>query len=159
MKKNSTTLFLESYGSITPLSLLEDGTPDFSNFSEPTLSVLVKAWQDFLESGAELEIVEDLNFETIAHERWTDFNLYLFSQQTFLNYGIACNAINPWLFSAVITAYNKVESLGIYLSDFDKYWPLFCQTAEVLSSHREEWAESATQFSLREEFVSLIRGC
>jgi hypothetical protein len=45
MKKNSTTLFLESPNAITPVAWINN-QPDFSAFTEPTLSVLKKAWQD-----------------------------------------------------------------------------------------------------------------
>lgn len=58
MKRNSTTLFLTSPGAITPLPWVSNA-PDFSAFTEPTLSVLQNAWQDFLDSGGELEIIPD----------------------------------------------------------------------------------------------------
>ena len=58
MKRNSTTLFLESPGATTPVPLVGNA-PDFSTFIEPTLSVLQQAWQDFLDSGEELEIIPD----------------------------------------------------------------------------------------------------
>lgn len=38
--------------------------PDFSSFTEPTLSILQKAWQDFINSGQELEVVPDPEPET-----------------------------------------------------------------------------------------------
>ena len=58
MKRNSTTLFLESPGATTPLHWVNNA-PDFSAFTEPTLSVLQQAWQDFLNSGQELEVIPD----------------------------------------------------------------------------------------------------
>ena len=58
MKRNSTTLFLESPGATTPLPWV-DSAPDFSGFTEPTLSVLQQSWVAFLESGGELEVIAD----------------------------------------------------------------------------------------------------
>lgn len=58
MKRNTTTLFLTSSGAITPLPWVNNA-PDFSSFTEPTLSVLQNSWQDFLDSGGELEIIPD----------------------------------------------------------------------------------------------------
>lgn len=58
MKRNSNTLFITSPSATTPLPWIDDA-PDFSGFNQPTLSVLQKAWQDFLDSGKELEIIPD----------------------------------------------------------------------------------------------------
>lgn len=60
MKRNSTTLYLQSPGATTPIPWVEaSASPDFSAFTEPTLSVLQTAWQDFLDSGEDLEIIPD----------------------------------------------------------------------------------------------------
>ena len=58
MKRNSTTLFLDSPGATTPLPWVGN-TPDFSGFTDPTLSVLQQSWAAFLESGGELEVIAD----------------------------------------------------------------------------------------------------
>lgn len=58
MKRDSATLFLESPGATTPLPWVNDA-PDFSGFTEPTLSVLQQSWAAFLESGQELEVIPD----------------------------------------------------------------------------------------------------
>lgn len=58
MKRNSTTLFLESPNAVTPVPWV-GGAPDFSGFTDPTLSVLQQSWGDFLESGGELEVIAD----------------------------------------------------------------------------------------------------
>jgi hypothetical protein len=58
MKRNSTTLFLESPNATTPVPWV-DGAPDLSGFTEPTLSVLQQSWADFLASGQELEVIPD----------------------------------------------------------------------------------------------------
>ena len=58
MQRNSFTLFLESPGATTPIPWVNDA-PDFSSFTEPTLSVLQQSWQEFLDSGQELEIISD----------------------------------------------------------------------------------------------------
>ena len=60
MKRNSTTLYLQSPGATTPIPWIKaTQSPDFSAFTEPTLSVLQKAWVDFVNSGEELEIIPD----------------------------------------------------------------------------------------------------
>jgi len=60
MKRNSTTLFLASPGATTPIPWVSEAhAPDFSGFTEPTLSVLTKAWGDFVDSGGELEVIPD----------------------------------------------------------------------------------------------------
>ena len=58
MKRNSTTLFLESQNSTTLASWVNDA-PDFSSFQEPTLSILQRSWSDFVKSGQELEVISD----------------------------------------------------------------------------------------------------
>ena len=58
MKRNSTTLFLESQNSTALASWVNDA-PDFSSFQEPTLSILQRSWSDFVESGQELEVIPD----------------------------------------------------------------------------------------------------
>ena len=55
MKRNSTTLFLESLNATTPLPWVADA-PDFKGITEPTLSVLRAAW----EAGKDnIEIIPD----------------------------------------------------------------------------------------------------
>jgi hypothetical protein len=58
MQRNSTTLFLISPGATTPIPWVNDA-PDFSAFTEPTLSVLINSWQTFVNSGQELEVIAD----------------------------------------------------------------------------------------------------
>lgn len=58
MKRNSTTLFLDTINATTPLPWV-DNAPDFSGFTEPTLSVLVTAWNEFVASGETLEVIPD----------------------------------------------------------------------------------------------------
>ena len=73
MKRNSTTLFLKSPGATTPLPWV-DNAPDFTGFTEPTLSVLQAAWSAFLESGEPLEIVPDpVISEPVPEPLWEDF--------------------------------------------------------------------------------------
>ena len=58
MKRNSTTIYLESLNATTPLPW-GNNAPDFSGIDEPTLSALQQAWADFLATGEELEIIPD----------------------------------------------------------------------------------------------------
>lgn len=72
MRRDSNTLWLESPGAITSVPWVDDA-PDFSNFTDPTLSVLQQAWQDFLDSGQELKIVPDPP-PPLPEPDWTAFN-------------------------------------------------------------------------------------
>lgn len=56
MKRNSTTLFLTSTGTTTPIPWLNNA-PDFSTFTEPTLSVLINAYNDFINNGGVIEVI------------------------------------------------------------------------------------------------------
>jgi hypothetical protein len=58
MKRTSTLIYLESENAITILPWINN-QPGFASIEEPTLSVLQKAWNDFLESGEELEVILD----------------------------------------------------------------------------------------------------
>ena len=58
MKRNSTTLFLTSPGATTAITW-DNNAPDFTGFTEPTLSVLQQSWQNFLDLGEPLEVVPD----------------------------------------------------------------------------------------------------
>ena len=83
MKRNSSSIFIESPGSTTPLPWLGD-EPDFAGFTEPTLSVLQRAWADFLASGEELEIIPDLEqVELPPSPDWQAFRLSLLQSQSF----------------------------------------------------------------------------
>ncbi len=55
MKRNSTTLFLESPNAVTPVPWVNGG-PNFSGFTDPTLSVLQQAWA---EREGEPEVIPD----------------------------------------------------------------------------------------------------
>ena len=76
MKRNNYFIYIETpsgnidFPSITPLPW--DGSePDFTGIDEPTLSVLQKAWNDFLVSGDELEVIEDAPiFATTEYPDW-----------------------------------------------------------------------------------------
>lgn len=58
MKRNSTTVFIESLNATTPIPWVSNA-PDFSSFTQPTLGVIQKAWADFVASGEELEVIPD----------------------------------------------------------------------------------------------------
>lgn len=157
MKRNSTTLFLMSPGATTPIPW-ENNAPDFSGFTEPTLSVLRQAWQEFVDSGELLEIIPDP--EPVVEPlvpNWDAFNLYLFSDPQFILYGIATQSLNPYLVPALVERYGKVAELGLAGSAFATYWGAFCATAAVTSGDKELWADAAEINNLPAEFVSLIR--
>jgi hypothetical protein len=156
MKRNSTTLFLPSPGATTPIPWM-DNAPDFSGFTEPTLSVLVKAWDDFVASGGELEIIPDPVpvVEQVA-PNYPGFNLYMLTNAANAAYKVAVNQVNPDLVAAVALAYNNIVDRGI--GDFVQIFPVFCVAAQVTTQHREEWAAAAESFNLPQDFVEVIRG-
>lgn len=88
MKRNSSTLFLDSPGAITPIPWI-DGSPDFSAFSEPTLSVLITSWKEFLISGEELEIILDSEPTEIKEADWNGLQNRLLSGDLYFLYSRA----------------------------------------------------------------------
>jgi hypothetical protein len=58
MKRNSITLFLESPNATTPVPWV-DNAPNFSDFTEPTLSALANAYNAFIDSGGVIEFIPD----------------------------------------------------------------------------------------------------
>ena len=78
MKRNSTTIYLESPNATTLLPFINNA-PDFTGIDEPTLSVLQQAWDDFLASGQALEVVPDPEpIPTPKEPDWTGFNVAVF---------------------------------------------------------------------------------
>jgi len=138
MKRNQQNIFLESPNATTPLPWIEeinvnrcDGNPDFSGINEPTLSVLQKSWQDFLDSGKELIVEPDPEPtpEPIP-PNWEGFNIAFLTEQNWLTvadlllqdlrYGIVSTAANgnsEGLQSAVNIAKNYLQSVGQPLTD------------------------------------------
>lgn len=98
MQRNLTTLFLESPGAVTPVPWFYDA-PDFSAFTDPTLSVLQKAWSDFVASGEELEVVADPEPVAIADPDWISFNTAMLSDSNWQSWAIPAD-----LRSAIIAA-------------------------------------------------------
>ena len=78
MKRTPTKIYLESPNATTLVPWVNNA-PDFSEFSEPTLSVLQQAWQGFLASGEELEVAPDPEpIPTPKEPDWTGFNVAVF---------------------------------------------------------------------------------
>jgi hypothetical protein len=158
MNRNSTTLFLESTGATTPVPWVNN-EPDFTGFTDPTLSVLKMAWQEFLDSGEELEVILDPEpLPPALVEDWPNFSLYLFGHPAFVTYGVTANTVNPWMLPAVVERYGRVLPEGLAESNFPFYWNIFCQALSVTTEHRNEWADMADTFNLRPDFVALLRG-
>ena len=94
MRRNSTQLELVTPGATTwlpwisdPGSNRVDGYPNFDGFTGPSRTIRETAWQDFLDSGEELEIIPDPE-PPPPDPDWTTFNLTLIppapgSQTTF----------------------------------------------------------------------------
>lgn len=156
MYRNSTVLFLQSPGAVTPLSWV-DNAPDFTGFTEPTLSVLQQAWQDFLDSGEELETIPDP--EPIPEPvvpNWDGFNAYMLTDTTFKSYRDTVRAIDGDLNAALFNAYALIEGNGV--AAFTLVWGVWTQLSGITTQHKNTIATVAESFNLPIEFVEVIRG-
>ena len=156
MKRNSTTLFLESPCATTLINWV-DNAPDFSNFTEPTLSVLQTAWQEFVDSGEELEIIPDPIPEiTTPASDWDGFNAAMLADTKFNQITGVVLGIVPTVALGIPAALAQVSTNGI--TAFALVFDTFCQIGNVSYEHRETWANIAEGFNLPIEFVDVIRG-
>ena len=99
IRRNSTTLFLESPGATTPVPWV-DGAPDFTGFTEPTLSVLQKSWTDFLASGQELEVIPDPPPPPPEHD-WTAFNTAMLSDSNWQAWALPADLRNAMIAASI----------------------------------------------------------
>jgi hypothetical protein len=155
MKRNSTILYLTSPGATTPLPWVSN-SPDFTDFTEPTLSVLQQSWQDFLDSGEELEVIPDP--EPIPEPvvpNWDGFNAYMLTDITFKSYRDTVRAIDGDLNAALFNAYALIERNGV--GAFTLVWGQWVQLSSITTQHKNTIAAVAESFNLPIEFVNLIR--
>jgi len=156
MKRNTTTLFLESPNATTPLSWINNA-PDFSPFTDPTLSVLQKAWQDFLESGEELEIIPDPEpIPEPPQANWDMFNLQMMSDARFNQVYNQCLSVAPIVANALPVALDQITSKGNTL--FTLIWTQLCSIGGATPEDRELWAGLAINNNLPDDFVNVFRG-
>jgi hypothetical protein len=157
MKRNSTTLYLISPGATTPISWVNNA-PDFSNFTEPTLSVLQSSWQAFLNSGQELEVIPDPEPmpEPELVPNWDGFNATMLANVPFNQTMGAVMQIAPAVALAIPSALAQVSTNGV--TAFALVFNSFCQLGQVDSEHRNEWADNAQGFNLPNDFVAIVRG-
>lgn len=156
MKRNTTTLYLVSPGATTPIPWV-DNAPDFSQFTEPTLSVLIKAWDDFVAGGDELEIIPDS--EPIVEQpvpNWNSFNAYMLTDQTFKGYRDNVRSIDGDLNGALFDAYGLVSSNGV--ESFSLLWGVWTQVSGITPEDKEVIAMTAEYFNLPADFIAVIRG-
>jgi len=154
MKKNSTTLFLESPNATTPIAWVNNA-PDFSVFTEPTLSVLQKAWQDFLDSGEELEIIPDpepIPEPPVAN--WDNFNLQMMSNPRFNQVYNQCLSVAPIVCSALPVALDQVTSKGLSL--FTIIWNQLCQIGGATAEDKLVWGTYAENNNLPLDFIEVL---
>lgn len=156
MKRNSTTLFLTSPGATTPVPWVNNA-PDFNGFTEPTLSVLQNSWQEFLNSGQELEVVPDP--EPVPEPTtpdWDSFNAYMLSDAMFKSYRDTVRVVDGELNSALFDAYSLVDTKGT--GAFSVVWTQWCVVSQITVLHKEDIANVAEGFNLPADFVSVLRG-
>ena len=108
MKRNSTTLFLESPGATTPVPWV-DGAPDFSGFTEPTLSVLQQSWADFLASGQELEVIPDPP-PPPPEPDWTAFNTAMLSDPDWQAWALPADLRNAMIAASINSNLTSLEN-------------------------------------------------
>ena len=99
MKRNSTTLFLESPGATTPLPWVNNA-PDFTGFTDPTLSVLQQSWADFLASGQELEVIPDPP-PPPPEPDWTAFNTAMLSDSNWQAWALPADLRNAMIAASI----------------------------------------------------------
>ena len=156
MKRNSKILFLESPNAVTPVAWVNNA-PDFSSFTEPTLSVLQQAWQEFLDSGKELELIPDP--EPIPEPlpaNWDNFNLQMMSNPRFNEVYAQCLSVAPIVANALPTALDQVTSKGTSL--FTLIWNQLCAIGGATNEDRLFWAQLAQNNNLPSEFISILKG-
>jgi len=156
MNRNSTTLFLTSPGATTPIPWVNNA-PDFSAFTNPTLSVLQQSWQAFLDSGAELEVIPDP--EPVVEPPtpdWDSFNAYMLSDSMFKGYRDTVRTADGELNSALFDAYGLVATNGV--AAFSLVWGgIWVPVSGITVADREVIAGVAEGFNLPSEFVAVIR--
>ena len=108
MKRNSTTIFLESPGATTPVPWV-DGAPDLSGFTEPTLSVLQQSWADFLASGQELEVIPDPPPPPPEHD-WTAFNTAMLSDSNWQAWALPADLRNAMIAASINSNLTSLEN-------------------------------------------------
>lgn len=156
MNRNSTTLFLTSPGATTPIPWVNNA-PDFSAFTNPTLSVLQQSWQAFLDSGEVLEIIPDP--EPVVEPPvpdWDSFNAYMLSDSMFKGYRDTVRTADGELNSALFDAYGLVATNGV--AAFSLVWGgIWVPVSGITVADREVIAGVAEGFNLPSEFVAVIR--
>ena len=154
MKRNTTTLFLNSLNATTPIAWVNN-QPDFTSFTEPTLSVLQKTWQDFLDSGEELEIISDPEpYIEPPQAQWDQFNAQMLTNPRFNQVSAQCFSIAPMLASSVPTALAQVTTNGV--SSFALVWTDFCQIGGATLEDRQMWGTIASQANLPQDFIDIL---
>ena len=156
MNRNSTTLFLVSPGATTPVPWVNNA-PDFSSFTEPTLSVLVTAWNDFISNGGVVEVVPDPEvYVEPPVPDWDGFNSVFLADVAFNQYCGTCLGLAPVVAMALPTALAQVTTNGI--ASFSMVFTNFCAIASVTSQDRNDWGDIAESYDLPVDFVQVIRG-
>ena len=108
MKRNSTTLFLETPGATTPVPWV-DGAPDLSGFTDPTLSVLQQSWAAFLESGQELEVIPDPP-PPPPEPDWTAFNTAMLSDSNWQAWTLPADLRNAMIAASINSNLTSLEN-------------------------------------------------
>jgi DNA-binding transcriptional regulator YdaS (Cro superfamily) len=154
MKRNSTTLFLQSPNAITPITWINN-EPDFSNFTEPTLSVLQKAWQDFLDSGDELQIIPDPEpYTELPTPNWDKFNSQMLTDSEFNQMYNTANSLAPVVCASLPAALTQVSNGQ--LSMFNVIWNQIMQLGNATVEMRSKWGNWARDNNLPPEFTRII---
>jgi len=154
MKRSTHTLFLESPNATTPVAWV-DNAPDFSTFTEPTLSVLQKAWQDFIDSGEELEIIPDPEpIPELPVANWDMFNLQMMSDARFNQVYNQCLSVAPIVCSALPTSLDQVTTKGLSL--FTLIWTQLCSIGGATAEDKQVWGTYAEYNNLPLDFIEVL---
>lgn len=151
MIRNSATLFLQSYGTTTPVPWI-DGSPDFSAFTEPTKSVLEKAWTDFVESGAEVEIIPDPEpVQEALVPNWQQWQLAILSNSSVVQ---AFEVLPKLITGSLTTLIGQVADKPDTVQSIAALWAQIASS--IPQGVRNTIREAAIAANLPQEFVSII---
>lgn len=157
MKSNSFGVFIETLNAVTFVPFDINGGLDFSGLTDPGKSIIEKRWDEFIESGGELEIIADP--EPVIEQpppNYPGFNAYMLTNPMFKYYRDIVRGIDGDLNSALFDGYGLVETNGV--EAFLLVWSAWIQISGIVSADKEAIAMTAKYFNLPTEFVAIIRG-
>ena len=138
MKRNSTTIWIESNNAVTALPWVNNA-PDFAGFTEPTLSVLISAYEDSKDKV--VVIADPAPLPQILQPDWEGFKSYLdtngiYEQMLVIDFSVATDAFQAISFiTGGIEVLDNIRQLNIFYQVFVQKSPpeLMIKMAEAVA--------------------------